>query len=169
VTAAVPVMPVLGVIGGGIIIRAGAAHQRAAEKQRAEFPVPEAAIAASAPYFADCNHSRIAAARRTRNVFIHTRVLFLDHRSLGNTGSVEMETSRNPEGCGFFLRALKRRGSQINFATKHSSCCSTRNGMDTVWNICFALLMGVTWLRAGLRPSPRSGRNAPDVRTPSAE
>jgi hypothetical protein len=23
--------------------------------------------------------------------------------------------------------------------------------MDTVWNICFALLMGMTWLRAGRR------------------
>jgi hypothetical protein len=53
VPVAVPVMPVAGVAGGEVIIRAGAGEQRAAEKQRDEFPFPEAASAADMPCFAD--------------------------------------------------------------------------------------------------------------------
>lgn len=29
-----------------------------------------------------------------------------------------------------------------------------QNGMDTVWNICFAAFVGLTWLRAGRRSDP---------------
>ena len=73
-SVAVPVLTVL-VIVARRIIGAGADKEPAAEKERDEFPFPEAAGVAPAWYSADkkfrSHQSRIAAALPTKNAFMH--------------------------------------------------------------------------------------------------